>query len=466
MYILDASRKTPLHIQLYEALKNDIATRLKTGAKLPSVRRLASDYKISKTTVESAYNQLYAEGYVESRPKSGYYVAEAQHTSFGTVPAADTETGKAQQPSRYDFFPARLSKESFPLKLWKRLFARAIDDTLDFGAYRDGQGEPGLRKEIAAYLGASRGVRCDAKQVIIGGAFMDSMAMIADLLQNGRKHFAIEHPGYHIARKVFEHYGYAVTPVAVDENGLDIEALAASGARVVYITPSHQYPTGVTMPVAHRLRLLAWAIERDGFIIEDDYDSELTYRSRPVPSLQGLDTDGRVIYIGTFAKALSPALRVGYVVLPPRLLDAYRSFHIHFSRVALTTQKTLELFMKEGHWERHLRRVRNLNRKKHDRMKEALIRHLGDTFEIVSEGGGLAINIRPKAAMDLSRLDQCAQKRGIKLYFSKHVAGGEWEAIRMGFGGFEEDEIEPAVGAFASAWSEASAAPQERGPEA
>jgi GntR family transcriptional regulator/MocR family aminotransferase len=448
MYHFDDA--SPLHLQLYEALKRDITTRLTPGSRLPSIRKISQEYKISKNTVESAYGQLYAEGYIESRPKSGYYVADARHLPFETPP---TPKLPEQPPAyRYDFFPARLAKESFPLKLWKRLFAKAVDGTLDFGAYSQGQGEPGLRCEIARYLGESRGVRCDAGQVVVTGAFMDAAAMIADLLQPLTKHFAIEHPGYHIARKVFERYGFAVSKIPLSPEGIDVAALTASKARAVYITPSHQYPTGVAMPVANRLKLLEWSKAADGFIIEDDYDSELTYRSRPIPSLQGLDTGDRVIYVGTFSKALSPALRVGYVVLPHRLLEAYRSFHIHFSRVCLSTQKTLELFMKEGHWERHLRRVRNLNRKKHDRMKQALLKHLGPSMEILSEGGGLAINIRPTLELDLQALRSRAEAAGLKLYFAKENTGGEWEAVRMGFGGLGDEEIEAAVEAFAKVW--------------
>jgi GntR family transcriptional regulator/MocR family aminotransferase len=448
MYLLDTASEIPLHIQLYEALKHDITTTLAIGSKLPSIRKISQEYRISKNTVESAYNQLYAEGYIESRPKSGYYVADADFISLGDsaiIESADTPA----ITYRYNFYPVRLSKEVFPLKLWKRLYNRAIDKTLDMGMYPDPQGEFGLRTEIARYLTELRGVRCDASHIIVTGAFIDSMGMIADILRPTHSHFAIEHPGYHIARKVFSHHHYDITPIGVDENGLKIDELCASDARIVYITPSHQYPTGAAMPIPNRLKLLAWAHENDGYIIEDDYDSELTYRSRPIPSLQGLDNSERVIYLGTFAKALSPALRVGYIVLPRHLMDRYRSFHGTFSRVSLMTQKTLELFMNEGHWERHLRRVRNLNRKKHDLMKQSLIKYLGDSIVIVSEGGGLSINIRPTSNIDLPLLRQRAEEAGIKLYFAKEYCGGEWDAIRMGFGGFKMEEIEPAVRTFA-----------------
>ena len=452
MYLIDGTSSIPLHRQLYEGLKQEITTRLEPGSKLPSIRKIAQEYGISKNTVQSAYGQLYAEGYIESRPKSGYYVAEADHRPLGEA-SPEPVAGETVPAYRYDFFPARLSKSSFPLKLWKRLFTRAVDESLDLGAYPDGRGEEGLRREITGYLTRSRGVRCDPSRVVVTGAFVDAMGIVADLLRPDHEALAVEHPGYHVAPKVFRRYGYRLLPMEVDENGLVIDELVRSDARVVYITPSHQYPTGVAMPVAHRLRLLAWATERNGFIIEDDYDSELTYRHRPIPCLQGLDTDDRVIYVGTFAKALSPALRVGYMVLPRRLMEAYRTFHGRFPRVGLTTQKILELFFKEGHWERHLRKIRNLNRKKHDRMKEALLRHLGGSMEIVSEGGGLSINIRPVGKMDRERLRRRAEEAGIKLYFAKEVSGGEWDAVRMGFGGFEEEEIEPAVEAFARVWA-------------
>jgi GntR family transcriptional regulator/MocR family aminotransferase len=175
----------------------------------------------------------------------------------------------------------------------------------------------------------------------------------------------------------------------------------------------------------------------------------ITTMSYSILSLQGLDDAGRVLYIGTFAKALSPALRIGCRL---SLIERYRAFHGNFARVGLMSQKTLELFMREGHWERHLRRVRNLNRKKHDLMKAALSKHLGDTIEIVSEGGGLSINIRPTCHTDMEHLRAKAEEAGIKLYFARDYSGGEWDAIRMGFGGFKVEEIEEAVEAFARVW--------------
>ena len=281
------------------------------------------------------------------------------------------------------------------------------------------------------------------------------MELVAKLARGRYRRFAYELPGYHISRKVFEAYGYHTMPVEVEPQGLSIEAFRQSGAQVVYITPSHQYPTGVMMPVSRRLKLLTHIQSIGGLIIEDDYDSELAYYNRPIPSLQGLDTTGEsVVYVGTFAKALSPAIRVGYLVLPEWMMAIYRnSYDSHFARVSLVTQRTLAAFMDEGHWDRHIRRTRILNQKKHQAMRDALIRYLGDTCRIVAEGAGLAILIQPRAPeFDWLRLKELADEKRIAIYLAQERSGGAFEAVRMGFGGFRLEEIDEAVAAFAECW--------------
>ncbi len=456
MYLFDQNSKIPLHVQLYEELKNEIISKMNVGDKLPSIRKLASSYNLSKTTVESAYRQLYAEGYVDSIPKSGYIVIDTYFDSFenNTKKTPTIESEKTKY--KYDFFPARLSKDSFPLKLWKRLFAKAIDESLDFGAYLDGQGEFGLRNEISKYIIKSRGVNCSPEQIVICGGFSDSMGLLAKMVQNIYSNFAIENPGYHVARRVFEGYNYKVDKINVNSNGINVDALESSDAKLVYITPSHQYPTGVSIPISNRLKLLEWAQKENGLIIEDDYDSELSYSNRPIPSLQGLDKNDRVVYLGTFAKSLSPALRVSYMVLPHHLLPIYKeSFDAHFPRVCITTQKTLELFMAGGHWESHLRKIRTINKKKHNLMRDLLKQKLGSSMKILSQGAGLSILIYPTIPFDLEKLKDLAEKSKIKIYFAKERSGGDFEAIRMGFGGFSEEEIVEAVEAFVGVWERA-----------
>lgn len=453
MYILTPKSNQPLYKQLYDALKEDIISNYIPGDKLPSIRKIASLYNLSKNTVESAYSQLYAEGYIESRTKSGYYVSELY---FDTFTKEDIPTIEITSKTyTYDFFPAQLTSDTFPLKLWKRLYTKSINDTLDLGAYHDGQGELGLRKEIAKYLIASRGVKCHAGQIIICSGFSDAMGLLAKLLRNNYTHFGIEHPGYHVARRVFEEYGYQIEKIAVDSQGLHLPTLKQSQVKIIYITPSHQYPTGVTMPVPNRLKLLEYIHKVDGLIIEDDYDSELAYNNRPIPALQGLDNNGRVVYMGTFAKSLSPALRLSYMVLPEHLLPLFKkSYDAHFPRVSLMIQKTLEAFMAGGHWDKHVRKIRTLNKKKHNLMLTLFKEKLGNTYEILAEGGGLAILIMPTVPFNWEKFHTLLEEHSIKIYLAKERSGGNYEAIRMGFGGFGEEELVEAIEIFSKIWKE------------
>jgi len=454
MYRLDPASTTPLHIQLYEAIKADIIAHYRVGDKLPSIRKVAQTYHLSKTTVESAYSQLYAEGYIESRPRSGYYVGDYRYEVGHVLPDSIQEVPTSES-YRYDFFPAQLDGRDFPHKLWRRLCTQVMQEEPDMGAYPDGQGEWGLREAIARYVADSRGVVCGADQVVITHGFADAMGLLAKLVRREYGTFGIESPGYHLAWKVFDEYGYAIERISTAAQGLDIQALKASDVQIVYITPSHQYPTGVTMPIAARLELIEYMRDIGGLIIEDDYDSELAYATRPIPSLQGLDRYDRVVYMGTFAKSLSPALRIGYMVLPRHLLPRFaQSYDAHFARAGLLTQLTLERFIRGGHYERHLRRIRTLNRKKHDRMLTLFARYLGETYEVLASGGGLAILIMPTVPFAWDRFFDAAKRERIRLYMAHERSGGDFEAIRMGFGGFGLEELNEAVAAFARVWEE------------
>jgi len=454
LYYLDADSNTPLHRQLYEALKSEIVQQMKVGDKLPSIRKISSLYNLSKTTVERTFAQLYAEGYIYSRPKSGYFVSDFHFEVSGAKVAPSTPS-PAPQSYHYDFFPAHLCKEDFPRKLWKRLQNRALDDSLDMGSYHDGQGEAMLREAVAEYLTASRGVVCSSAQIIITHGFSDAMELLAKLLKGRYRYFGMESPGYHVARRAFEAFDYTICNIPVKADGIDLKALQDSQAEVVYITPSHQYPTGASMPVANRLALLRHMHKTGGLIIEDDYDSELTYTTRPIPSLQGLDRNDRVVYMGTFAKSLSPALRVSYMVLPRHLLPLFKeSYDAYFPRVNLITQQTLAYFLAEGHYEKHLRKMRTLNRKKHNLMLQLFKTHLGNTYTILAQGGGLAILIMPSVPFDWAKFKTRCEAESIKLYFAKERSGGEFEALRMGFGGFSEEALVDAVEVFCSVWQE------------
>ena len=455
MYLINQNSKIPLHIQLYKEIKKDVTNHYKTGDKLPSIRKTASLYNLSKNTVNSAYSQLVAEGYIQSNPKSGYVAISTNFFIDKENSINELELTKTVEQYLYDFYPTKLSIDSFPLKLWKRLFTKVINESIDFSAYPDGQGEIGLREEITKYITQSRGVKCQANQIVICCGFADSMGLLARIVHNTYDTLAMENPGYHVAKKVFDSYGYRIKNINLNENGIKLDELKNSKAKLVYTTPSHQYPTGVSMPISNRLQLLEWANKVDGLIIEDDYDSELCYQNRPIPSLQGLDNFDRVVYLGTFSKSFSPAIRVSYMVLPKHLLPIYQEFFdIHFSRVSLMVQKTLELFMSQGHWESHLRKIRTINKKKHNLMMNQIKNRLENTVDIVAQGAGLAILINPKGKFNWDKLKNLAEKNKIKLYFAKDTSLSNWEAIRMGFGGFSEAEIPKAIESFSKIWNQ------------
>lgn len=457
MYILDKDNHKPLYMQLYEQLKKDIIENYKIGEKIPSVRKMTAFYNLSKTTVESAYSQLVAEGYIESYPNSGYRVEDIKEIMFETRNTNfNLENNTNKENYLYNFHPVRLSSDLFPLKLWKKLFTKYINSDLDFGKYSNSQGEHGLRSEIAKYLKVSRAVNCHEDQIIIGSGFSDSMGLLAKIFKKlNYNSLAIENPGYYVAKEVFENFNFIINKISIDSNGIKIDELKQSKSNIVYITPSHQYPTGVTIPIFNRYKLLNWAKNNNSFIIEDDYDTELNYINRPIPSLQGLDNENRVVYIGTFSKSLSATLRISYIVLPYNLLyiyqESFKKFHVS---VSLMTQKVLEKFISEGHWDKHLRKMRTINRRKHNLMKYHLLKELGNTVKIETQGGGLSILINPTVDINLNKLKELASEKRIKLYFAKDVSGGDWDAIRMGFGGFDEKEIPKAIELFSIIWFE------------
>jgi len=451
LYIIEKKSKIPLHIQLYEEVKKEILSSLQMGDKLNSIRKVATTYSISKTSVESAYSQLIAEGYITSYPQKGYFVSKSNDDNINNKSQIITFNEEPTKQFLYNFHPARLESSSFPLKIWKRIFNKTINDSIDFGCYTNAKGEYGLRNEISKYLIESRGVKCNPNQIIICNGFGDSMQLLIKLLGTKTDTLAMEHPGYYVTSEIFKSNNYSIKKIPVYKEGIDLNSLEKSNAKLVYLTPSHQYPTGVTIPISNRIKLLDWADKNDAFIIEDDYDSELTYENRPVPCMQGLDKSEKVIYVGTFAKSLSPSMRISYMVLPKILFDNFSD--IFESKVCLFTQKTLENFMKEGHWDRQLRKMRTLNKKKYNLLKKLLKENLGKSMQIVNKGGGLSIHIYPTVAFDLEKLNTLALEESIKLHFAKNKVGGDWDAIMMGFGGLKEIEIEPAVKIFTTIWN-------------
>jgi GntR family transcriptional regulator/MocR family aminotransferase len=292
-------------------------------------------------------------------------------------------------------------------------------------------------------------VHCHPEQIIVSSGFADCMFIVASLLKSFTSKLAIEFPGYNVVKQVFKQFDYSIENIPINSNGISLKDLKASQCKLLYVTPSHQYPTGVTIPISNRFKLIQWATQNNAYIIEDDYDSELSYNNRPIPALQGINNNNCVIYSGTFSKSLSPALRINYLVLPTNLVKKYQNiFSFPFSGVPIDTQKTLELFIKEGYWEKHIRKIRTLNRKKHDIMKHNLLLYLDQYISILREGSGLSIVIVPTVKLDWEELNKKAEHKKIKLHYIHDDSTSTIQAICMGFGGFLQQEIPLAIKEF------------------
>lgn len=462
MFVLKDKIHIPLYIQLYEQFRDKILKGdLNYGDKLPSSRKLCSDLKISRNTVDLAYHQLYSEGYIISRPRKGYYV---ENIDFSSIHCA-SEPFEGDQPllqyeensTIYDFKYGKLSEEDLPIDQWQKLTNKCIRK------YREGMtsygptfGEPGLREEILKYLHYYRGVKCTSEQIFIGAGVHYCLGMLCQLIRHNTTTIAMEEPGYHITRKTLENNGFKVRPIELDSAGLNVKELKVTDAKAVYVTPSHQYPLGIIMPVSRRLELIEWAQKYSSLIIEDDYSCHLRYNTKPVQSLQSLCND-KVVYIGSFSKFLFPTLRVSYMIIPKPMLDKFSTmFEGYPSSVPFIMQKTLELFMKEGHWESYLRKNNRIQKKKHDKLVETLKKEFDDKISILGMNAGIHILLQTKWNMSERELIKRAQNAGVKVYptskFWKSSNKDLNGAVILGFGGIQFEEIEPAVKLLGKAW--------------
>lgn len=460
MFILNNSDPVPLYKQLYTQIREQILSgKLPADARLPSVRELASELSASCNTVDGAYQELAAEGYIYSRPRSGYFVSaldqEVAPQALSGKPGKNDYLPGPPSCFTYDFHPARLDPESFPTELWRKCFIEGLRrNNQQLVQYGEPQGDWGLRCSIQSYLERSRGVACDPEQIVICAGLQQSLDIVTHLLKQNHSVVAVENPGYHLPRSVFNNHAYTILPVPVGEGGMNLNLLKASNSTIVYVTPSHQMPLGYVMPVANRLALIEWAESGSKFIIEDDYDSELRYQGKPIPSLQGLRPTGNIIYSGTFAKILSPALRLSYMVLPYALLAAYRQlYRAYFPSVSLLEQRTMALFMEQGHWERHIRRMRMIYKKKHDILLRAVETHFGNRAVVSGQGAGLhVVMMLPDTLYNEGEIIDRARQKGIRLFpFSEFHVVGQPEAttLLLGFGGMNGSEIEQGIAILA-----------------
>jgi GntR family transcriptional regulator/MocR family aminotransferase len=416
--VLNRESSAPLHRQIYDQWRQGILTgRFRCAQRVPSTRELCIALEVSRSTVSQAYEQLIAEGYLESSKGSGTFVCRKLPDELlrpHHKPAPRSEHIPAIRLSRYGaglnddfsyqtaplglihFAQWRPDLTLFPLPIWRKLVMRrlrsAVAELFDYADQSEGYGP--LRNEIAAYVSRSRAVRCTPDQVIIVNGSAQGIDLCVRLLLNTGDEVAIENPGYHGAHRIFAGYGARLRPARIDEQGIVIGDLGKK-ARMVYVTPSHQFPTGVALSLARRLELIEWLRRQNAVLIEDDYDSEYRYSGPPLPSLQGLATGVAVIYIGTFSKVMFPSLRIGYVIAPDSLVARFRRAKWLADRqTPVPEQAALADFIAEGHLERHIRRMRRIYGERRDVLVESLKRHFGDRAQICGDAAGMHVLVR------------------------------------------------------------------------
>jgi GntR family transcriptional regulator / MocR family aminotransferase len=463
----------PLHRQIYDAFRSTIVARtLSSGQRIPSTRALATELGISRIPVLNAYAQLLAEGYFEAHVGAGTFVSsslpvqplmpvDSSSSSQKTVSRSRrlARSSLALPPYRREpwlrnhgaFSASQPALDLFPLKIWANLVARHARHprgrSLEYG---DPMGLKQLRDVIAVYLRTARAVRCEPAQIMIVSGSQQALDISVRVLLNAGDSIWVEEPGYWLARHVLTSAGCRIVPVPVDTEGLDVAAgiQRSRTARAALVAPSHQFPLGVTMSASRRLQLLNWARQADSWIIEDDYDSEYRYESKPVASLQGLDDSSRVIYIGTFSKVLFPALRVGYLVIPADLVDHFLAMrHAMDVSPPQLSQAVLADFIAEGHFSRHIRKMRALYGERRGILVESLERDLDSRLRVIGNMAGMHLAVTlPKGCED-REIAQRAAEQSLWLWplSPAYIAKPAQPGFILGFGSTSAPDIPGAV---------------------
>jgi len=471
----DLSDTKTLYLQIYEKFKREIMEGIySAGQRLPSIRKTAEDLGVARNTIEAAYRQLLQEGFVSSRTGSGYTV-EQINLNEGVFSKSVDESIEAfgsrerqlilgtQKPLRsykYDFNHENLETDAFPCDTWRKLTSDALHGVEAGGAscYNDNQGDYLLRLNIVNHLRRSRGVSCFPEQVVIQAGTQASIQNLMQLFDPQVDTVAMEEPGYSGARLAFEQSRFKVIPCPIFQGtSFYIRSLFKSVAKLCYVTPSNQFPTGLILPMQARLQLLDWANTTNAYILEDDYCREFRYNVHPVPPLQSLDAYHRVIYMGTFSTTLSPALRMSCLILPPELLSQWKE---HFSAthysVPWFSQVVLRRFIEQGHWEKQTRRALAHNKQKYEALITALNTHMKGKIELIENGAGLHVLVRVKDGKSQDELILMAENQGVGIYGTNQYWMSEspgWESpVLIGFSSIRKEDIEPGIQALAKAW--------------
>ena len=467
---IDPKSEAPLYRQVYEGYRTKIVDgTLRPGQRIPSSRMLATELGISRLPVLNAYAQLLQEGYFESRVGSGTVISRSlpdQAPVLRNLQKVKPRSGPRPLSSRCSvltdtnlvalrrgwgaFGVGQVEFEHFPFRVWNSLVTRytraASAESLDYG---NPMGLDSLREAIATYLRTARGARCEAEQIMIVSGSQQALEITTRVLLDPGDSVWMEEPGYRLARFVFTLNGCRVVPVTVDYEGLNVAVgvQRSRKARAALVTPSHQYPLGVVMSASRRLQLLEWAENASAWIIEDDYDSEYRYDSAPVPCLQGLDRNSRVIYIGTFSKVMFPSLRLGYLVIPSDLVDKFLAVRLAADITPPRFfQSVLADFIREGHFSRHIRRMRAIYKERRSILNESIREEFGFGADVTGGEAGMHLTVSLKAIRDREIAETAVrQKLWLAPLSSSYLEQPRQQGFILGFGSTENSEIRPAV---------------------
>ena len=456
-YDLDKRGNKTMYEYLYELIKEDIADgKLKADEKLPSKRGLSQHLQISVKTVENAYEQLLLEGYIRSEEKRGYYVNKIAVVTGGAPGYAAPVKRFQEETYLADLTANNIRYDRFPFATWAKVMRETLTDyntsllkTVPFNGVLQ------LREAIADHLNRYRGMQVSADHIIIGAGTEYLYNRLLQLLGPDVK-FGVENPGYRKITKIYDENGVDWDYVNIDDKGMKVDELRMKDINVAHVSPEHHFPIGLVMPVARRQELLNWAAEEPGrYIIEDDYDSEFRYRGKPIPSLQSSDDRGKVIYIGTFSKAIAPAIRVSYMVLPETLLEVYRRDCSFYScTVSRIDQRILNEFIRDGYFERHLNKMRMRYRAKHDQLLEGL-EPFQKKFRISGEDAGLHLLLTAKGNVTEKELLDAAAAENVKVYgMSENMvaSAADKATVLLGFGSMDEADMKEGLRRLQNAW--------------
>lgn len=451
-YTFSQTNREPLYRQLYQYLKNDIVSGiLAPDEKLPSKRSFAKNLGISTITVENAYGQLIAEGFVYSLPKRGFFVTDIRNGLPGQEKKGGRRAEREEQGEREylaDFTSNQNCKEQFPFSIWAKLMRATLKEEAEaLMRNAPSAGILPLREAIAGHLRQFRGMEVEAGQIVVGAGTEYLYGLLLQLL-GMEKCYGVEDPGYHKIYKVYKSHRVACRYVGMDGAGVPVSALEEKGVDVVHISPSHHFPTGIVMPVSRRYELLGWAAKKEGrYIIEDDYDSEFRLTGRPVPSLQSIDVQEKVIYMNTFTKTLSSTVRISYMVLPGHLAERFAQRLAFYScTVSNFEQYVLARFIEEGYFEKHINRMRNYYREKRDRLlKQIKDSKIAGCCSILEEDAGLHFLLKIDTSLSDEEICGSLEKEGVRIsgvaqYYAEGGAGEEHVFV-MNYSSLQEENM-------------------------